>query len=151
MRFYTHKWWSDVQLGDSSSPFQAYLEYFDSVRSQLPPAALHLHESESLHDSSVCAINIEVTAAQARVDLRGWDREGNERRIYALSYSQVSSFVVSGAAESPLVGPFGFGDLGYDEFHVLGPGAIEHRLLFSSGVEVAIVFSGFQFTASPPP
>jgi len=150
MRFYTHDWWLNVQHGDSTSPFQAYSEYFDSVRSQLPPAVLHLHESESLHDSNVCAISIEVTAAQARVDLRGWDREGNVRRIYTLSYSEVLSLAVSGAAEVPLVGPFGFGDLGYDEFNVLGPGAIEHRLLFSSGVEVAVVFSGFQFTASPP-
>lgn len=151
MRFFTHEWWSGVQHGDSASPCQAYSDYFDSVRSQLPSAALRLHESESLHDSNVLALHIELKSSEARIDLLGWDREGNERRSYALAYSQVTSVTVSGAAEHPLAGPFGFGDLGYDEFHVLGPGAIEHRLLFSSGVEVAIVFSGLQFTASPAP
>jgi hypothetical protein len=35
------------------------------------------------------------------------------------------------------------GDLGYDEIEVLGGGMFEHRLLFSSGIELAIEFAAF--------
>lgn len=43
-----------------------------------------------------------------------------------------------------LAGPFGYGDLGYDEVAILASGAFEHRLLFSTGIELAVVFREFE-------
>ena len=40
-----------------------------------------------------------------------------------------------------LGGPHGFGDLGYDEIDVGEDGPFEHRLLFSSGIELAVRFA----------
>ena len=41
-------------------------------------------------------------------------------------------------------GPAGFGDLGYCEVSVLPGGAFEHRLLFSTGIELVVVFRSFR-------
>jgi hypothetical protein len=38
--------------------------------------------------------------------------------------------------------PAGYGDLGYWEVDALSGGAFEHRLLFSTGIELAVVFRG---------
>ncbi|HWX42575.1 MAG TPA: hypothetical protein VN345_15600 [Blastocatellia bacterium] len=51
---------------------------------------------------------------------------------------------LSSDPDKGLVGPNGFGDLGYDEIEVLDGGMFEHRLLFSSGIELAIMFEEFR-------
>ena len=43
-----------------------------------------------------------------------------------------------------LAGPHGYGDLGYDEIEVLRDGLYEHRILFSSGIELQVRFTGFK-------
>jgi hypothetical protein len=56
---------------------------------------------------------------------------------------------IRGEASENLPGPAGLGHLGYDEFELLDPGTFEHRLLFSSGVEILIRFRAFRFAAAP--
>ncbi len=43
-------------------------------------------------------------------------------------------------------GSFGYGDWGYDEVDIMDDGTFIHRVLFSSGIEFEILFSGFKLS-----
>ena len=67
------------------------------------------------------------------------DGKGNLRQI-ELNYIGVILFHSKVDQENGLHGPLGYGDLGYDEVELLN-NCIEHRILFSSGIELIIQFS----------
>lgn len=56
----------------------------------------------------------------------------------------VVSFNLLADHDIGLPGPHGFGDVGYDEADINVDGNLEHRLLFSSGIEMQVVFRGFE-------
>jgi hypothetical protein len=44
----------------------------------------------------------------------------------------------------PHGGPFGYDELGYDEFDIVDD-YFEHKLLFSTGIEIKIIFKNFEY------
>lgn len=72
-------------------------------------------------------------------------RRGGASRRFTLGSTGVRSFHSTQSDEPALSGPTGYGDLGYWEVHLAGD-ALEHRLLFSTGVELRVVFEGLGLT-----
>lgn len=62
----------------------------------------------------------------------------------SITYTGVRRLTVSPAAEGGLCGPGGYGDLGYCEVDRVGPDGFVHRMLFSSGITLAVEFEGFE-------
>jgi hypothetical protein len=67
---------------------------------------------------------------------------GDER--FTLTYREVVRVESPADPMVGLRGPHGYGDFGYDEVEVLSTGVFEHRMIFSSGVELRVVFGGFK-------
>ena len=74
----------------------------------------------------------------------GRDGEGRTRRLF-LTYHGVVSFCSTDEPDDGLPGSLGYGDLGYDEIDLTDDGFLEYRMLFSSGIELQVVFAGFEF------
>ena len=104
----------------------------------------------SLHDARLRQLVVLPTGADTRLVLDSY--AGDER--FTLTYSGVERVESTADPGAGLGGPHGYGDLGYDEVDVLPSGAFEHRLLFSSGIELAVVFRRFalrrESRAEPP-
>ncbi len=144
MKYFTFAWWAGDSEDDTAA--DRYWAYVKSVRSLLPPAIVRLHEEYSLHDSRVIELRVEPVEARAVLSVTGSSRDG-ERCDYTLEYLGLASYVTRNArGDGPLGGPIGYGDLGYDEFEILPGGHTEHRILFSSGIEVELRFRDFRFT-----
>ncbi len=140
LRFFTMAWWCGVQTGDSGDPSSAYTAHLVALRDRLPPDLLATEESVSLHDTRLRELRF--LAAEKSLSL-GLDSYGGEERL-TLFYSGVERFESLADPKVDLGGPAGYGDLGYCEVAMLPSGALEHRLLFSSGIELAVVFRGFR-------
>ncbi len=148
MRFFTMAWWCGTQTGDAADPSVGYSAHLAAVRDRLPPDLLATQESVSLHDTRLR----ELRLADGSLSL-GLDSYAGDERL-TLTYSGVELFESAANPEVGLGGPAGYGDLGYCEVDVLPGGAFEHRLLFSTGIELAVVFRGFRLQrarhAEPP-
>jgi hypothetical protein len=94
-----------------------------------------------VHDARLRELRLDPTKASLRILLDAYWEGGR----MTLSYTGVKSFVSTADPTVGLGGPYGYGDVGYDEIDALLNGAFVHRLLFSSGIEMEIVFEGFQF------
>jgi hypothetical protein len=143
MKYFTFDWWSG--LNEDETAASRYWAYLDSVRGLLPPAIQRFHEGCTLHDSEVIELRVEPMEARAVLSLAGSSLDGGPCN-YRLEYLGLASFVTRNAkGDGPLGGPIGF-----DEFEVLPEGHTEHRLLFSSGIEVELRFQDFRFTCQQP-
>lgn len=67
----------------------------------------------------------------------------NGRRFY-LKYKGVSNFTTTSQPDKGLAGPYGYRDLGYDEIELISEALFEHRMIFSSGIELSVVFTEFE-------
>jgi hypothetical protein len=140
VRFFTLEWWCGCQTGGVGDPSADYVRHVAAIRARLPADLLALQESISLHDSRLRQLVVLPAAAAVRLVLDS--HAGDER--FTLVYSGVEQVESTADPEAGLGGPHGYGDLGYDEVDVLPSGAFEHRLLFSSGIELSLVFRGFE-------
>jgi hypothetical protein len=140
VRFFTMAWWCGIQTGAGGDPSAGYTGHLGTIRDRLPPDLLATEESVSLHDTRLRELRLSVTEAVLTLGLDSYS--GDER--LALVYSGVERLESSADPEVGLGGPAGYGDLGYYEIDVLADGALEHRLLFSTGVELVVVFRGFR-------
>ena len=140
MRFFTLEWWGGFQTGNAGDPSADYGRLLNAIRGQLPPDLLALQETISLHDSRIREFVMLPAAASLRLTLDSY--AGDEK--FTLTYTGVERLESTADPGTGLNGPHGYGDLGYDEADVLASGAFEHRLLFSTGIELAVVFRGFE-------
>jgi hypothetical protein len=138
MRFFTMAWWGGDHKGDDA--MAAYAQHLAAIRDRLPPDLLATQESVSLHDSRLRELRLMAKDGSLRIALDSY--RGDER--FTLVYSGVARFESFADPDVNLGGPGGYGDLGYCEVSVLPSGLFEHRLLFSTGVELVVEFSGFQ-------
>lgn len=138
MKFFTMAWWCGCQTGDAGDPSAAYAAHLAAVRDRLPPDLLATEESVSLHDARLR----ELRLADGTLVL-GLDSYAGDERL-TLTYTGVERFESAADPAVGLGGPAGYGDLGYCEVDALPGGAFEHRLLFSTGIELAVVFRGFR-------
>jgi hypothetical protein len=145
MRFFTMEWWRAVQSGSNDNPSDAYERHLALLR-PLPAAVAAMDQVPSLHDARFNGLDHVRDSVVVRLDR--WGERGGWVAIQ-LRYGGVEQLIVSSEPDGGLPGPNGFGDLGYYELDLATPDLYEHRLLFSSGIELAIRFRSFVF-ASPP-
>ena len=65
-----------------------------------------------------------------------------------LHYSGLSEFESLQTPARALMGPRGYGDLGYDEIDIVEGGPFEHRLLFCSSIELRFRFASLELRTS---
>lgn len=140
MRYFTLEWWRGVQIGSDDDPAAEYASHLATIRDHLPPDLLATEESVSLHDSRLR--HLRLLTAERFLSLALSNYAGDER--ITLHYSGVERFESTADPDAGLRGPFGYGDLGYCEVNLLPGGSFEHRLLFSSGIELVVAFRGFR-------
>src|SRR5262245_24988929 len=133
-------WWCGCQTGEAGNPSAAYAGYLAAIRDRLPPDLLATEESVSLHDTRLRELRL--LPAEGTLSL-GLDSYAGDERL-TLTYTGVERFESTADPEVGLGGPDGYGDLGYCEVDELSGGTFEHRLLFSTGIELVVVFRGFR-------
>jgi hypothetical protein len=141
LKFFTSDWWGREEPADPD-PVPSYRTYYESVRDRLPPDLVAAHDLQPLHDATLHFVELDGSASVLRIGLTVYT--GHESRPLTLVYSGVTSFRTVADGSGSCGGPNAFGDLGYQEVEVLGAGNFEHRLLFASGIELHVRFSGFQ-------
>lgn len=123
---------------------EEYERYFRSVRDRLPAAYLRMIDEWYLHDSTLAALDVDPASRSTRLRLASWkhDRSGG---ILEITYHGVTSVRAVSDPKKGLPGPSGFGDLGYDELEILNDDLFEHRILFSSGIELRFTFGSLEY------
>ena len=141
-------WLADQAVsGDSSHTLKAvndYKAYLDSVTDRLPPDFVLLTKTICIHDANLRELDVDLLQRRVMAKLDAGDITMRERRVVRLHYEDVLRVSSTSDPTKGLPGPHGYGDLGNDEIEVLEGGRYEHRLLFSSGIEVAITFQRFR-------
>ena len=140
MRFFTMAWWCGCQTGTAEDVSTSYSAHLAAIRDRLPPDLLATEETVSLHDTRLRELRLLLAERALTLALDSYS--GDERFI--LTYMGVEHFESTADPEVGLGGPAGYGDLGYCEIDALPSGAFEHRLLFSTGIELAVAFQGFR-------
>jgi hypothetical protein len=156
MKFYTLADWKREQecslqeFDEIISRHKEYRAYLESIRSRLPARFQHFVDLASLHDGEVLEISIEPSSAVASLWCRALDNESNGRdgHYLRLDYHGLQNFQ-SICPEEQSFGGDGYGDIGNDEIELLAEGVYQHRLLFSTGIEIAITFNDFTFDVLP--
>lgn len=143
MRFFTLAWWCGVQEGRVDNPSADYWAHLEALRSRVSAEQLPVLEALlalALHDANLRQLRLEPAAATLHISLENRYAGGEG---FTLAYSGVEQFTsesdrcVGGSDQ-------GYGDLGYDEVDLSPAGAFVHRMLFSSGIELAVAFRGFE-------
>jgi len=143
MRFFTMDWWRGVSQLSDDAPSADSRAHLATIRDKLPAGLLALQESVSLHDSHIRRMRYDHNASTLDVMLDGEDDKCGARR-FNLRYKDIVSIETTSDPEVGLPGPHGYGNLGYDEADITPDGQLEHRMLFSSGIEMRIVFADFE-------
>jgi hypothetical protein len=127
-----------------------YRAYLESIRSRLPARFQHFLDLASLCDGEVLEISIEPSSAVASLRCTALDNASNGRNGHylRLNYHGVQNFQSIGPEEESFGGD-GYGDIGNDEIELLAEGVFQHRLLFSTGIEIAVTFRDFTFDELP--
>jgi hypothetical protein len=148
MRFFTMEWWSGAQEeadGVERDAAADYQQHLATLR-PFPREVAQLDALPSLHDAHLRRLHQEGDGKVA-LHFDALLADGT-RGPLEVSYGDVESFEITGDPEEGLPGPYGFGDMGYDEIDSVVGGAFEHRLLFSSGIEMCVRFRSFRFGGS---
>jgi hypothetical protein len=134
-------WWSGESAEEAPDPSEEYGRYLTSIRDRLPADLLATQETVALHDCRLREARMEIADSSFILVLETFD--GDES--LTLTYRGVTRLTTVADPAIGLGGPAGYGDLGYTEVEVLPAGTFEHRLLFSSGIELGVVFSDFRW------
>lgn len=147
MRYFTlDRWLKDQDLdADSSANFGAvgeYQSYLVSVMDKLPEDFVRMLQTICIHDAKLRELDVDALVSRVTLRLDAGDVTMREGRNVKLHYLAVRRVLSTSDPEKGLPGPHGYGDLGNDEIEVLEDGEYEHRILFSSGIELALFPSG---------
>src|SRR5262249_10903385 len=141
----TSEWWGSESEDHQRAVVQRYWTYLASVRDQLPAPLVELAETHTLHDSRVERIDCDFLKQTVDMRLHGWDRGFQYRVRHFLHFSNVSMFEQVPPQQEDVDLELELGDLGYWECEPFGS-EVEVRMLFASGTEFRIRFSGFEFS-----
>src|SRR5262245_31092198 len=111
LRYFTLAWWCGDHADDGTDPVADYARYVAAIRHRLPPDLLALQESVSLHDTRLRQWTTYLVTGTVRLELDS--HAGDER--FTLTYSGVERVESTADPAIGLRGPFGYGDLGYEE------------------------------------
>jgi len=141
MKFFTMAWWGGESEDD---PFPLYKAHLEAIRDRIPPQLFRLDRGEpySLHDALLREMKFDAEGGELILVLDVEDGQLDWRRL-SLNYKKIRSFDSYADPDVGLGGPHGYGHLGYTEIHLAPSGDIEHRLLFSPGIELRICFGEF--------
>lgn len=145
MKFFTMDWW----LGSTDAdPIALYAAHLAAVSHLVPPQLLALGQNQpyTLHDARLRELRIDVAHRELMLNFDVDDRHGGFKQKLRLVYQNVLSVETVADPVKGFSGPHGYGELGYDEIDVTS-GGFEHQLLFSSGIELRVQFTGFSLTA----
>jgi hypothetical protein len=141
MKYFTLDYWKNHE--DDTS--DRYMHYLASVTQKLPEALQQFIEKVSLHDAQLLSFQIDGSNAMILFDSLQYAEDAGDHlhRLLTISYLGVCYVKSHADSEKAPGGPAGYGHLGFHEIELFGEGIIEHRLLFSSGIELAIGFADF--------
>ncbi len=145
MKYFSVNDWTE--WSETAENVVAYRTYIDSIRSFLPIDLQLLTGAGgklSLNDGEIETIQVSLEAASVNISIRGkWIKNTVVgERIFFLNYKRVVSLIsIIDPNASGLHGS-GYGDHGFDEIEIIGD-IYEHRMLFSSGIELHIRFQDF--------
>lgn len=133
--------------GTALEALKEYGQYLDSVFATLPAELQRFTSKVSLHDARMRHLHLAAGILKLKLDGSGYQAEPRSyfKRRFELTYEGVHSLTSTADPEAGLPGPHGYGDLGYDEIEVLANGGYEHRMLFSTGIELHVQFTEFSF------
>jgi hypothetical protein len=148
MKYFTIDRWiadqgSEDPPGRNEISREDYLIYLDGIRSQLPTEFLLLTGEVVIHDARLVALKASSDEGTLELTFEPGPYTERDWKQIRLRYIGVGRLHLTSDPDKGLAGPNGFGDLGYDEIEVLGGGMFEHRLLFSSGIELMVEFAAF--------
>jgi len=153
MKYFTiEDWMGDQDLDAARSPSwdasEEYSKYLDSVDHLIPAEFRSLQDSVYLHDSNLHELRIDLPSGTLEMLFHACDRQQHACAV-RIQYAGVTLFESTSDPEKSLPGPGGYGDFGYEEIEVIGAARFEHRILFSSGIELLIRFAQLSFTVTP--
>lgn len=143
MKYFTVDDWSE-----GAATGGAYQSYIQSIRSLLPEDLQVLTGaggSVSLNDGEIERLEMSIDTKSVTLVINGKWINGTVvgTRIFHLNYKDVASVTSQVDPAARGIHGGGYGDHGFDEIEVLGDGLYEHRMLFSSGIELHIRFGDF--------
>ena len=150
MKYFTLDGWirdQDLRSFDLDPVEQAvegYRRHLESIRPRLPADLRRLLDEYCLHDARLRDFQVDGAAATAALRFDAGNRTMQEGRDVSLHYSGVVLIHSIADPEKGLPGPHGYGDVGNDELEILEDGTLEHRFLFSSGIQLLVRFHAFR-------
>jgi len=153
MKYFSLDSW-DILYSDNknATEYETYLSRFRMLLPKNMQSLTDRNSDISLNDSTVQSIETLTQEQKVEIFLNGrWIKETVVGpRIFRLEYKGVTR--VTSAVASNLHGLFdgGYGVHGFDEVEVLAAGLFEHRMLFSSGIEISVQFSDFVLDYKDP-
>lgn len=118
-----------------------YTAHLESIAPRLP--AELLDACSMVHDSSLVSMHTDLRAK--RLDMLVLTARGHEHWVFeGAEYVRWVNNMMS------LPGPPGFGDMGYEELDIDDNGRMVVRILFSSGLELHVAFTGFRLSVEEP-
>lgn len=146
MKYFTVNDWRD--WNENSATVAAYRSYIQSMRSLLPEDLQLLTGAGgnvSLNDGEIERLEISIEDKSVDLVINGKWINGTVvgARIFHLIYKDIVSVTSQIDPAAKGLHGSGYGDHGFDEIEVIGKGLYEHRMLFSSGIELHIRFGDF--------
>lgn len=154
MKFFTMAWWGGAQrptapLQQVTDAYAAYATHLAAIQAWLPSSLVTLDAQVPLHDARLRTLTYTTDTQTLTIGLDNTFDAGDVRRFY-LCYLGVIAFHSVADPDVGLPGPYGYGDLGYDELDLTPTRHAIHRLLFSSGIELHITCTDFRLTWTDP-
>ena len=141
VKFFTREWWAGG-CKNAQAIFERYNAYFQNIRSLLPPAFVEFETAHTLHAAELKHARCNFMARSVALVFDGWDVQLQHRVRYSLDFKGVSCFEQQ-LPQEPFV-EVSLGPVGYWECAQLHA-ETELRMLFASGAQFRIVFTGFAF------
>jgi hypothetical protein len=162
MKFFTIQTWSEYSE-ETIRTDREYKSYIAAIRNSLPQDAQRLYSGGGLfilNDANLLNLSADFQTGKVSMTLKGDFKDGAlsddsmstwpivAYRI-SLNYTGVTSFSTKSDPLVGLAGPFGYGDIGFDELEQIADNCFEHRILFSSGIELQVRFAEMKIEREP--
>jgi len=152
MKYFTlDDWINDQRLenfekinGEYIQTKYSYEKYVKTIKSRLPLDFIKLLEQVCIHDGDLRYLQYDKDSDILVLRILAGDITMSKSLIVELNYIDIICIMSIANQQKGLPGPFGYGDIGMDEIELLSDHTFEHRILFSSGIELRIQFENFK-------
>jgi hypothetical protein len=154
MKYMTLEWWGacgqpgrDVEACEAEP--RRYMAWLETVRDRLPVDMTDPPDGLDWHDAHLRSLRVDLANQVCEMILDAWGPDWREQRKLSVVFRGVSEVISHGDPECGLLGPYGWGDLGYVEFDVTKDERREWRGVFSNGIELLIRFESVEYLVGP--